>query len=112
MKYALWILSLPLTIVAVVFALTNQQLALINLWPLGITWDGPVYLIVFLAFLVGFILGGLVAWVSAGKTRSRARHARNQARRLEREKTVLEQQSNQGQDTAPAKQVPALQSSS
>ncbi|MEM7170812.1 MAG: lipopolysaccharide assembly protein LapA domain-containing protein [Pseudomonadota bacterium] len=110
MKYVLWIISLPLTIVIVVFALANQQSATIDLWPFGLTVPAPVYLIVLLSLLVGFLLGGLVAWLSAGRARSNARHARHEAQALSRENDRLKKQSSKGTDGPETAGLPAVSS--
>jgi len=91
LKYILWIVSIPLTVVAVVFAVANRGKAAIDLWPLDMTVDIPLYLIVLVSLFVGFLLGGIVAWISAGSARGRARSALYRAEQLERENARLRQ---------------------
>jgi uncharacterized integral membrane protein len=100
LKYILWTISLPLMVVAVVFAVANRGLAPVDLWPLDLTVEIPMYLIALLSLLVGFILGGIVSWISAGRTRGRARSALYRAEQLERENAHLK-------SAAPAKPAAA-----
>jgi len=89
LKYILWIVSIPLMVVAVVFAVANRGTATIDLWPLDLTLVVPMYLIVLVPLFVGFLLGGVVAWISAGTARGRARAALYRAEQLERENARL-----------------------
>ena len=85
MKYISWILTIPVAIVAVVFAVANREPAAINLWPLGITLEVPLFILVLGSGLVGLILGGVITWLSAGRVRRRARRAEYRASDAERE---------------------------
>jgi uncharacterized integral membrane protein len=69
----------------------------INLWPFEVV-TLPLYLILLVSLFVGFVLGGVVAYFSAGGTRARAREARYRAEMLERENARLKR------DTARAKE--------
>ena len=97
MRYILWIITLPLVIVAAAFAVANRGLVEISLWPFEIV-TLPLYLVLLVAVFVGFLLGGLIAYFSAGASRARAREARYRAEMLERENARLKR------DTARAKE--------
>ena len=97
MKYILWIITLPLVIIAAAFAVANRGLVEINLWPFEVL-TLPFYLVLLVSLFVGFVLGGVVAYFSAGGTRARAREARYRAEMLERENARLKR------DTARAKE--------
>ena len=90
MKYLSWILTIPVAIVAVVFAVTNRDAATLNLWPLGTTIEAPLFILVLGSGLVGLILGGLITWLSAGKQRRRRREAEFRASDAEREFQFLQ----------------------
>ena len=47
--------------------------------------DAPLYLVVLLAFALGFLFGELVAWLNAGRTRRQARERMRRIAALERE---------------------------
>jgi uncharacterized integral membrane protein len=88
-KYLSWILTVPLAIVAVVFAISNRAAATLNLWPFGISVEAPLFILVLGSALVGLIAGGFIAWLSAGATRRRRRAAIHRAEAAERELAFL-----------------------
>ncbi len=100
MKRLSWILTVPLMIVAVVFAVTNRSGATLNLWPLGITLEAPLFVLVLLSLLVGLIAGGTIAWMSAGRARRRARAAEYRANSAERELDTLRRKVERDLETA------------
>ena len=76
------LVTAPVTVVVVLFALSNRHPAELHFWPLVGSAEVPLYLIGLATMLVGFAFGALVAWVGAGETRSRARQAERDARHL------------------------------
>ena len=80
-----WIILLPVAVVVVAFAITNRAPVTLGLWPLEQTYAVPAFVVVLIAVAAGFMLGGLVSWLSAGTTRSRARTLGERAERAERE---------------------------
>ena len=106
MKYISWILTIPVAIVAVVFAVTNREPATLNLWPLGIELEVPLYILVLGSGLVGLILGGVITWLSAGRARRRARKAEYRASDAEREvqdlQHKLERETDSHRPASPA----------
>jgi len=89
MKRLSWILTLPLMAVAVVFAIANREVVVLDLWPLAMTIQAPLFVLVLGAAVVGLFAGAVVAWFSGGPTRRRARAARRRAAELEREIAYL-----------------------
>lgn len=74
-----WIVTIPVTILIVVFAVMNREPVALNLWPWP--WDLPsipLYLFTLGVLLFGFFLGAFAMWVSAGKTRRKARALRQE----------------------------------
>ena len=69
----------------IVFAAANRQDTLLDLWPLPYEVGLPVFLLVLVPLVLGFLLGGLVAWAQAGTARREARAERRRAAALERE---------------------------
>jgi uncharacterized integral membrane protein len=96
-KHFSWILTLPLTLVIVVFAVANRQFVPLDLWPFEIALKAPLFVLVLGSVLVGFFAGALVMWLSGRRQRRQARAARNQVAKLEREVQ------RQGQNRAEAK---------
>jgi len=68
-----WIIMAPVTAVVIVFTVENLQDVEIGLWPFAGKWSVPLYLVALLCILFGFIAGGVVAWVSGGRRRRKAR---------------------------------------
>src|SRR5258708_2737589 len=73
MRRLSYIVTLPLAIILVVFAIANRDLLVINFWPLPWTASLPAFLALFLALLIGFLAGAMAAWLSGRRTRRRAR---------------------------------------
>jgi lipopolysaccharide assembly protein A len=75
-----WLVTGPVILILVVFAVSNRETVTVTLWPLPFSLEAALYLIVLLAALVGFLIGEFVAWVNG---RSWRRDARTKARRIE-----------------------------
>ncbi|MDY0881751.1 LapA family protein [Dongia soli] len=73
MRRFTWIITLPITILVVLFAVMNRESVTLNLWPLP--WDiaAPLYLLTLGCVLFGFLFGLLVMWLSHRSTRRRSR---------------------------------------
>jgi uncharacterized integral membrane protein len=84
-KHVSWILTLPLTVAVIVFAVANRHFVPLDLWPFEIAMELPVFVLVLGSVFVGFVIGALAMWLSAGKQRRRARAVRSQLGKLERE---------------------------
>lgn len=111
MRRLSWIVTIPVALVIVVFAVANRQIVTVDLWPFELSLTPPLFALVLGAMLVGFIAGMFVMWVSAGRIRDRARRQSYRASSLEREVSYLKRK----QSDAPAQpqtvtQVPAVPS--
>lgn len=83
MKFVSWIIMLPVALVAVAFAVSNRDAVTVALWPLPGSLALPLYAIVLTAIVIGFLAGGAVAWLSAGRARRQARHSTRRAETAE-----------------------------
>ncbi|MDA1090730.1 MAG: LapA family protein [Proteobacteria bacterium] len=83
-KVFYWIIVVPLAALVIIFSINNRTEVRLDFWPLGAV-PLPVYLIVLVCLVVGFFVGGMVAWRSAGGSRSRARTQARRADQAERE---------------------------
>ena len=92
MKHLSWLVTFPVTVVVVVFAVANRADVTVQFWPLPWSIELPVWLLV-----LGSLLGGLVAWLAAAPRRRRARQTAERARELARQLAEL-----QRRQTAPA----------
>jgi len=80
-----WIVTLPLMLIGVVFAVVNRQAVEVRLWPLEIELQAPLFVVVLLAVFVGFVLGGVATWFAAGRRRRAAREEHHRLRQLEQQ---------------------------
>jgi uncharacterized integral membrane protein len=80
-----WIVTAPAAVAAALFAVSNREHVSVGLWPLPDLLDAPLYLVVLLALVLGFLFGELAAWLTAGRTRRLARERMRRIAALERE---------------------------
>lgn len=83
MRFIYWFVTALIALVVVVFAVSNRAIVTLTLFPLPAALDAPLYLVVIVAVILGFIVGALVAWLGAGKHRREARHLRRRIDRLQ-----------------------------
>lgn len=82
-------IKLPITVVVVLFAVSNWKPVSMELWPLPGMVDAPLSLIFLLAVAAGFILGAVIAWTGEIGHKMRANRAEKRAEDLERELAVM-----------------------
>ncbi len=85
MRFLSWIVMVPFTLIVVVFSAVNTRLTSLDLWPLPFTVDLPLFALILSVFVVGFIWGGVISWLSGGAARSRLRGAEARAEEAERQ---------------------------
>ncbi|MCR6630015.1 MAG: lipopolysaccharide assembly protein LapA domain-containing protein [Magnetospirillum sp.] len=88
MRLVGWLLALPLSLLAVVFAVANRHDLRLELWPLPWNLDLPAYLAVLGPLVLGLALGALLTWLAGHRTRMAARTQRRRAESLERQLTA------------------------
>ena len=86
------LLAFPVLIILIAFALTNQQVVRIGLWPTDIQVDLPLSVIVLLAAGLFFLAGALLTWGGALTLGGRARRAERTIRQLESQIQALRAQ--------------------
>jgi uncharacterized integral membrane protein len=91
-KHISWILTIPLTALLVAFAVANRAFVDIDLWPFEFKLPLPIFVLVLGSLVIGFFIGAAVAWLSIAKHRHRARVARKDVTKLEREVARLERE--------------------
>ena len=113
-----WGVLLPLAAIVVSFALSNRQVVTMDLWPLDMSLERPLYLVVLLAVLAGFVIGLVIMWITAGRARAKARRETFRAKTLERQLADLqaaqERASEEARSAVPASSAggpPALPAS-
>lgn len=92
MNRLVWIITIPVAIIVVLFAVNNSESVALNLWPLPWDIQAPLFLFTLGSIVFGFLFGGLAAWGSGGTTRRKLRqtqhdlaHARDEIAALKRE---------------------------
>lgn len=81
--------TFPVTLIVVLFAVSNREWVSMELWPLPGALDAPLYLIFLVAVAAGFVLGGAIAWSGELGHKMRANRAEKRADDLERELAVM-----------------------
>src|SRR5690554_3378591 len=96
MRYLAWIVTLPIGLLAVLFAVSNRQMVTLSVWPVPAEIDAPVYLAVLVPLVLGLLAGAFVVWVGSALQRTRNRrlvarlHAAEAALREAREDRARE----------------------
>ncbi len=77
----------PIAVVVVVLSVANREAVTFSLDPIGGASSGwaasaPLYVFLFVAVLIGIVIGGVATWVGQGRWRHAARAERANADRL------------------------------
>ena len=78
-----WLVTVPLLILLVLFAVSNRQPVDLALWPLPVGAAVPLYLLVLGAAFMCLILGLLIGWASQHSVRVEVRRQRREIARLQ-----------------------------
>ena len=92
MRYIAWTLTLPILVVAAVFAISNRQPLPVRLWPLPQEMLLPGYLVVLLPLAAGLLIGGAVVWLGSVKYRRLSRRRGTRLRALNKELDEMRRQ--------------------
>lgn len=87
MRHVSWVVTVPVGVAAIVFAVANTHATKVTFWPWEI--ELPLYLVVLGCLVLGFVAGGFVAWLSGGRRRRQARAAEERVRLLASEVAEL-----------------------
>ncbi len=80
-----WIITLPLIVVAVLFAMTHAESVKVTWNPFQPEMELPLYAVAFLFLGIGVLIGTLIAWVSMGDTRKERRQLKKENKQLEKD---------------------------
>jgi uncharacterized integral membrane protein len=89
------LVTLIICIPLVLFALSNEQIVRLGLWPTDYALEVPLSVAILVAMAIAFVLGALVVWLSVLAQRSRARRAERTVRLLEAQVQELKTRPNQ-----------------
>jgi len=85
LKILIRLLGVGVGALAIWFALANRGLVAVSFAPLPVLVDLPIYLLVFVVFAIGVLIGGSSHWLAAARRRGTARDNKRRLVVLERE---------------------------
>jgi uncharacterized integral membrane protein len=112
LRYVSWILTIPLTLIVISFAVSNRGQILFQLWPLPEGVNLPAFLVIFGALIFGIFIGGSAAWLSSLKFRNLARRRHRQIIKLESELASLQSRCSAATEDAKVTESLPLEESS
>ena len=89
-RFLSWLIMLMVGLIVIVFSISNHSVVTLDFWPLPVFQDTPIYVPVLTSGFLGFGFGAIIAWLSAGASRSKARKANRRASGLEKNLTTLQ----------------------
>lgn len=92
MRAAFWLFILVIAAVLALFAVSNRDSAALAFWPLPFVVELPLYLLVFAALALGFIVGEIAAWIAGRRWRREVRRRGRRIAALERELSATQAQ--------------------
>ncbi|TDQ82142.1 putative integral membrane protein [Dongia mobilis] len=115
MSRLVWIVTAPIAILVVLFAVMNRAEVTLSLWPFPWEITAPLFLFTLGAIVFGFLFGSLVTWISGGRARQKLRLAQRELaeaqgalQRAEAARQPASRSTTQGptQGTPPATMLP------
>jgi lipopolysaccharide assembly protein A len=92
MRAVYWVVTLLAGTFLILFAVSNRQPVSLGLWPLPFLADLPLYLLVLLMLLAGFVIGAAAARIAGRRLRRELRRRRRRIEALERELAATQSQ--------------------
>lgn len=87
-----WIVTLPLVVGAVLFALAHPQTVPLTLNPFQDPIELPLYFVALCFLGAGFFLGAIIAWVGMGTVRKDRRQYKKEIKKLTKENESLKEE--------------------
>ena len=105
-RFMLIAVVVPLAIILVALAVANRGAASFTLDPFnpgnpGLTWQLPLFVLLFAAIVIGMIVGSLATWFKQGRYRKIARLRSQEA-------DMLRQAAARAPGVQPAQEMPSL----
>ena len=93
-----YLFLLPLAVLLILFSVANRSEVQLSLDPLNAETPAfavnlPLFVVIFLALLMGMLLGGFLVWMSQGKHRKALREKSYEASQLKQENQATGQNS-------------------
>lgn len=89
MKFIFWIVVFVIGVIVIAFSVANREVVTVDLWPSPYSIDLPVFGVALVTLFIGFIWGGIIAWIYGGKTRQRVRNLYRRTESDKREMAIL-----------------------
>ncbi|MDF1750348.1 MAG: lipopolysaccharide assembly protein LapA domain-containing protein [Alphaproteobacteria bacterium] len=83
------IITLPILLVAISFAISNTDILTLHLWPFSTEVSLPTALALFIVLIFGFLIGAVATFLGAGSLRRRVRNAEYRLRQMEMEQARI-----------------------
>ncbi len=101
-----WIIMVAVALAVVAFSVSNRAPVTVDFWPLPFPpREFRVFTVVLVSIFAGFVLGGLVAGISGGKRRRRARAMARRAKSAEAELARLRDKVTDLEAAAPKQEI-------
>lgn len=100
------LISLCVTIAAIVFALANQQKVVLDWSPLNDPITLPAYALGLGGAFIGLVAGALLMWLQSLRLHMKLHHERQQVKTLEKELEAMRHPITQSMPTVPALSSP------
>jgi uncharacterized integral membrane protein len=112
-KLIRWIGGVLVAVLLILLAVSNRMTVPLRIEPLPFLIEPPLYAALLGSLVVGFVVGGIAAWLSGRKWRRRARAAEREAERARNElaearEAALSAGSRNPSPPAPATEPPRL----
>lgn len=91
-RFFYWIFIIPLGAGVVAFTVSNRGKVLIDFWPAPFSVETPIFATVLVATTIGFLLGGVVSFISASRRRLINRQLLQALEKAKRNESVLREQ--------------------
>jgi hypothetical protein len=88
-RFLYWILIIPLGAGVIAFTVSNRGRILIDLWPAPFSFETPIFAALLIALFVGFLLGGIISFISDRKRRLLNRQLSRGLANAQREEKIL-----------------------
>ncbi len=92
MRAVYWTVILAVAAILSLFAASNRETVSLGLWPLPFLVGVPLYLVVFVAVIAGFLIGALAVWIGSARRRGELRRCRRRNEALARELAATQSQ--------------------
>jgi lipopolysaccharide assembly protein A len=87
-----WAGVIVIAALVALFAASNRETVALGLWPLPFLAQSPLYLLVLVSLLFGFVIGTVAAWIRGRYRRRQLRECRRQNEALARELAAMQAQ--------------------